>query len=150
VLAEVVEGHPHLSPVDKLEREVMDVRVALLGEGEDVVVAVHVQPAALLRDPVGDLEAQHALVPLDHRLDVGGQVVDVPELSRVEGGQGVGRAGDRRPAVIGRAALERDHRPPLRVDDPQAPSATRNLDLIRVGAALGEELGGGGEVEPSP
>jgi hypothetical protein len=55
VLGEVVEGHAQLAPVRQLEREVVEVGVALAHERRRVVVGVDVQPGALVAEAVGHL-----------------------------------------------------------------------------------------------
>ena len=142
VLGEVVERDPHLPPVGELEGEVMDVLVALVEEGDDVVVAVGMHPHGAVADPVADAEAEGALVPLGHPWRVGGQVVQVLKLSRVKGRQLVGEARDGRLAIVGDHALDQDDQVSVGIREPQAATAQRHLDLLAVAAGITHASGG--------
>ena len=144
VLGEVVERDPHLAPVGELEGEVVDVAVALVEEGDDVVVAVGVHPHRSVADPVADPEAEDALVPLGHPRRVGGQVVEVLEAPRVKAGQLVGEPRDRRLAVLGEHALDQDDRVAVgigeragrgRASAPRPPRPRRRSRSIRAAAS---------------
>jgi hypothetical protein len=127
VLAEVVERDAELAPVDELEGEVMHVGEALVEQREDVVVAVDVQPAALVADPVGHREPD-PLVPRDHARDVGGEVVHVLDPARAERGEHVGEPGDRRRPVRVADALDEQDAVAVRVGQAQAAPADRHVD----------------------
>src|SRR5207249_3382189 len=62
-------------------------RIALLDEGERVVIGVDVQPDALAAEPVRDAHAEHLRVEGGLRLEIGGEEIRVPELARAEAGQ---------------------------------------------------------------
>ena len=59
---EVVERVAHLADVDDVEREVVEVAVALVDQRHHVVVAVDVEPDAAVAEVVGDGHAQLARV----------------------------------------------------------------------------------------
>ena len=92
----MVEGDPELAPVDHLEREVMEVGVALLHEGEHVVVSVHVEPDSLVAEAVGDTHPQHLRIEARLRSEVASEKVRVTELAGTKAGKLGGRAGPRR------------------------------------------------------
>src|SRR5436309_10814304 len=102
VLREVVEGDSELAPVDELEREVVQVRVALVDEGEGVVIGVDVQPDARAAEAVGDAHPEYLRVEGRLLLELRGQEVRVPELARAKARELSGRAADVRPWIVGR------------------------------------------------
>ena len=65
VAGEVVEHVAHLPDVDRLEREVVEVRVAEVDERHHVVVGVDVEPDPGLAEPVGDAHPEHVDVEPD-------------------------------------------------------------------------------------
>ena len=142
MLGEVVERDAHLPPVDELEGEVVEVLVALVQEGERVVVAVAVQPDRAVADPVGHREAEHVDVEGDERADVRGEVVHVLEAARVEGGEHVRAAEDGRGAVLREHALEERDAVARGVLQAQAAAAHGDVDLLRVDAVRGQPVGG--------
>ncbi len=104
VLAEMIEGDAQRSPVDEVEREVMEMRRRLADQRHHVVVGVDVQPYALGAEVVGDRHAERVAVEVAHRLELPREHVDVAELARPEAGErrrrpsdiGVGIAGGER------------------------------------------------------
>jgi hypothetical protein len=95
----MVEGDAKLAPVGHLQREVVEVRIALGHQGDDVVVAVDVEPGPLVAEAVGQAHAQDVAVEGAHRLELAGERVDVAELARPEARQHGRLAGDGRARV---------------------------------------------------
>ena len=59
VAGEVVEQVTHLPDVDRVEGEMMEMRVAEIDERHHVVVGVDVEPDARITEPVGEPHPEH-------------------------------------------------------------------------------------------
>ena len=152
VPGDVVEEIAHLADVDRLEREVVEVRVADIDEGHHVVVAADVEPDARLVEPVRDLHPEHLGVERDPVMDAAGEAVDVTELAwATELDRARGPRVLRPPVDLGRgfAIRQQLHRPAVGIVDEQralglAPRAAGRLEVsLRIGErAVGRQLEG--------
>ena len=61
----MVERDPQLAPVGQLEREMVEVVVALADERDRVVIGAEVQPRALVAEAIGEPHPEHVAVERD-------------------------------------------------------------------------------------
>src|SRR5262249_38204840 len=101
VLGEMVKRYAQLSPINQLQRQMMDMRVPLAHERHYVVIGVDVQPRSLVAEAVGDPHPKHVAAELCHAGQVAGEEVHVPELARMKARQRGRRASDRRARIVG-------------------------------------------------
>src|SRR4051812_42667350 len=85
--AEGGQGIAHLADVHPVEREGVEVAVALVNQSHPMVVGVDVQPHAAVAEPVRQAHPERIDVEVLLLLDAGGQEVDVAELARMADGQ---------------------------------------------------------------
>ena len=79
----MVQHVAHLTDVDDIEREVVEVAVTLVDECHHVMVAVDVKPHSAVAEVVTEPHAEDLVVKVALFVEVSGQEVDVAELARV-------------------------------------------------------------------